>query len=107
MNNQKWTAEPWKAFNNSVVGQVTSESWIGSEPCRIADTYGDNDTEAEANAKRIVDCVNACKGIQDPVTAIPTMVEALRMALMELIKPCQKQKTIELIEKALKQAGVL
>ena len=37
--------------------------------------------DADANAKRIVDCVNACEGIEDPLTTLPAMAEALRRCL--------------------------
>ena len=36
-----------------------------------------NGPTSDANAKRIVDCVNACAGIKDPEKTIPLMVEAL------------------------------
>jgi len=35
------------------------------------------DITAEANARRIVSCVNACAGIADPEATVPELVEAL------------------------------
>ena len=36
-----------------------------------------SEEEMQANAYRIVTCVNACKGIKDPVKAIPLLLAAL------------------------------
>lgn len=68
----------------------TPEPWIVSEhvPTRIDEVakeykslslHGvamacDSGTLGEANAKRIVDCVNACKGIEDSETTVPELV---------------------------------
>ena len=43
-------------------------------------TVRTSDAELEANARRIVECVNACEGIADP-SVVPEMVEALKEAV--------------------------
>ena len=41
------------------------------------------DAAAEANARRIVACVNGCAGLADP-SAVPELLAAARLALQEL-----------------------
>ena len=36
--------------------------------------------EANANAQRLVECWNACKGIENPIEAIPALLAALERA---------------------------
>jgi len=43
--------------------------------------------ESDANAQRIVACVNACEGMEDPGKAIPEMLEALKLAKRYLEHP--------------------
>lgn len=67
MSENKYTPEPWRAFNNGegVVGVGTDHSdvcWtrIGEGGWLNSDRTIDTDYE---NARRIVACVNACAGI--------------------------------------------
>ena len=57
MRKQQHSVEPWKrgTFNPQCVVDSTDK-------LIVADYYEDRD-QAEANARRIVACVNACKGI--------------------------------------------
>jgi hypothetical protein len=73
MSNSKHTPEPWmKGFFHV----------YDADGCEIADcmsdvylTYHD-----QANAARIVECVNACAGIENPSYAIAFAIDALKMA---------------------------
>jgi len=56
MTNSKLTQEPWKQDKNRI--------WADSGAVCLL--YGDKTSEAKANAARIVACVNAMQGIDDP-----------------------------------------
>ena len=68
----KHTPEPWKA-----VGQDIRD---GNEDNIVTVPYGDDPEQAEANARRIVSCVNACEGINPD--AVPELLEALHNLLI-------------------------
>ena len=77
------TKEPWtgpgkapRYAENSPVTVVVSAGGYS-----LAHMYGDNKRE---NAKRIVQCVNACAGIEDPETAIKALRDACELALSAL-----------------------
>lgn len=82
---EPWIVEPeeWSNHKNLAVCAVN----IG--PVAIIHREPDEDTpeklaEDEANAKRIVACVNSCTGIPDPATAIPALREALNESIHTL-----------------------
>ena len=83
-NEAKHTPEPWK-LAEAVGGRhatgmrrIRSES-EGLEHGAVAEVYGINDgTEAAANGARIVACVNACAGINNPA-AIPEAMAAFEI----------------------------
>lgn len=81
MNTTKHTAEPWSIHNN--IGRKSETGIIAdAAPCIIA-TMSNADVwplEAQANAQRIVSCVNSLAGIEEPEKTAPEMVEALRQA---------------------------
>ena len=59
-------------------GRLTAEQdrvYTVEDSIRVATTCGDTDAQANANAARIVACVNNCEGI-DP-EAVPEMVERI------------------------------
>ena len=67
MSENKYTPEPWRAFNNGegVVGVGTDHSdvcWTRIEEGGWLNSDRTIDTDYE-NARRIVACVNACEGI--------------------------------------------
>lgn len=62
------TPEPWDSYDSGPADTGGDGICVGSGPALIADNLTD------ANAKRIVACVNACAGFPDPAAAI----EALR-----------------------------
>lgn len=71
----KHTQEPWEiGFNGAGAPVITVEY---RDICTIEESFGD----AEANASRIVACVNACAGIENPGETIPALVAALEAAL--------------------------
>jgi hypothetical protein len=91
-NVQKHTQEPWGYDVNGVItgGQnlctsicVTSQhQWERKEG--LGTWLGDQHrkqlvSESKANAKRIVECVNACKGIENPNTIPAILAERDRL----------------------------
>ena len=84
MREQRHTKEPWIELKakpdptNGAYGicDVTGTGSSCLEVC-IARAAGGTVQEAHHNAERIVACVNACTGIQNPA-ALPAAVEALR-----------------------------
>lgn len=82
---QKWAVEPWRA----VPGQVfikSEEGWgsiVNAEDWFIAKV--EDSLDPEANAERIVACVNALRGL-DPA-ALPEAVAALRACVAALSVP--------------------
>lgn len=74
----KHTREPWNTGEDEI--GVTIIRTDAKNPCSIAELCdglpGDH-VERDANAARIVACVNACAGIANP-DAIPLIVAALR-----------------------------
>jgi hypothetical protein len=64
MNNTKHTPEPWVQ-----IGPVIADEWYD----HIAVINGTTDNVNEANAARIVACVNACEGMGDPEATIKQM----------------------------------
>lgn len=97
MSETKHTPEPWEALRLQCAWgiQSTSESAdpdervchlpyhfeYRGEPCGSITSQNKTNAEIEANARRIVACVNACEGIADPEKAIPALVEACHEAL--------------------------
>jgi len=94
----KHTPEPWKIY--------------GSDELPLAIIQDDEDGMGiieftqngvnPANAKRIVSCVNACQGIEDPETTIKELIEMLGEVLdvCELNMDDMEPETIEVIQKA-------
>lgn len=78
------TPEPWAMVQHDYRPRIITEGarpYVLAEIRRIHYPLPDedpHDREADANARRIVACVNACAGIPDPEKAIPALVEALR-----------------------------
>ncbi len=82
----KHTPTPWKPTKFGQAGSYGA-SLLGPADVSIAH-FADNGTygkesysitkkEAEANAARAAECVNACAGIQDPAKAIEDATQAL------------------------------
>jgi hypothetical protein len=73
----KHTREPWEAHQADPFGSfriAPSEIWLGACSSLAKGEQG-------ANAARIVECVNACAGIENPGEAIPAARRALELAL--------------------------
>lgn len=83
--NKDWTPEPWVVKG----AKITRKNMFDHNIAFMSDAAprGRNgtqkliDVEVDANAQRIVSCVNSCRHIKDPEKAIPAMVKALRKAL--------------------------
>lgn len=75
MNELKHTPEPWRVGRHAVVADVPVVG--GCSGTDDVDYYGGHlvcETVTEANAERIIACVNACKGINPE--AVPDLLEA-------------------------------
>lgn len=70
--------EPAKKFSKPVEGREHHASWFKSIN--------------HPDANRIVDCVNACQGIEDPAAAIQAARDALEAARPELQATCAMAK---------------
>lgn len=64
----KHTAEPWQEINGKIRGPASE--LIVSDKCAN-----------EADLARIVACVNACAGMEDPAAAIASAKRALERAI--------------------------
>jgi hypothetical protein len=86
----KHTPEPWEQMGGSSAIVAVSELERDEDGNRVAVAqcgdeisplaglkYGD---ERDANAARIVSCVNACAGLADPAEALRVAREALELA---------------------------
>ncbi len=60
--------------------------------------------EAETNARRIVDCVNACAGIADPVNTL-LMVRIRIKSVADQLRATDQGIIAELLEEALDKLG--
>jgi hypothetical protein len=85
MSEMKHTAEPW--VTNGV--DIRKSEGV---PMLLAIMYTGigaelNEYDFRANAQRIVDCVNACAGMNDPATEIAT----LRARVAELVKAAEPE----------------
>lgn len=69
----KHTQEPWSLGDFSTHGQYI---WDKRGKRIIAETYPDEHQDFEANALRIVKCINACEGINP--TIVPEMLPYIR-----------------------------
>ena len=116
MTNAKHAPEPWVISEDSE-NDILSESYgKGNGWYEVAAPVSGsgNDDDAQANAERIVACVNACEGI-DP-EAVPAMLEALKAAktLLKLLDDVDKailssqfaSETAEEIEDVIQAATV-
>jgi hypothetical protein len=83
MEKSKWTREDWE-FGKSRGSDILIMSNKESRIIAVVSTgYMDSveNIESEANAKRIVQCVNACKGIENPGETIRELGEACKKSL--------------------------
>lgn len=79
---QRWAAEPWKASEGEffIKGEEGWGSIVNSADWFIAKI--EDSLDPEANAGRIVSCVNACRGL-DP-EALAAALEALEACVAAL-----------------------
>jgi hypothetical protein len=104
MEKAKHTPEPWRydgipwKEGENIYGtfdiHAENKKWIGD----TKPYGGENFTgieEAEANAQRIVQCVNACKGIENPGETIVELAEACDFLLSEITKNGIKPELVD------------
>lgn len=82
MSQPKHTPGPWSVDPESedaeafvIFGPEKDNGWCSLIACLAKRS----DLPVEANAARIVACVNACEGIADP-SVVPKLLETLKMA---------------------------
>ncbi|MBA4304647.1 MAG: hypothetical protein C0424_10520 [Sphingobacteriaceae bacterium] len=72
MSNQEHTPEPWRVDAERPTQVILSDK-VYDEFCTWSHPFHQEKQQAEANAARIVACVNAFAHIEDPVTWLPKM----------------------------------
>lgn len=84
---EPWEASRWKYYPNRtrIFGPL-----VGDKIQLIGETYGEETNEA--NADRIVECVNAMEGIDNPVEFISNIIKCLDIEV-----------TPELLEKTVRE----
>ena len=80
----KHTAGPWSVSSTPISADQPFVSIYGGDGAGIS-YMTLRPSEVEANAARIVACVNACEGIPNP-SAISEVVETAKDALRSLLK---------------------
>lgn len=105
MNKNKYTPEPWKVREfHGVVSGVIPDRTDEAMPYEVESGHShgtrswalhiatpehgfaaDAKSMGAANMQRIVACINACTGIEDPTGTIPALVKALRVAEVALM----------------------
>lgn len=88
MTDKKHTKEPWRISDDPDYPEaviLTDETIIAD-----ANIFGANSSKKKnmANAKRIVECVNACAGIENPLD-LRRQRDELREALETLLNACK------------------
>lgn len=73
------TPEPWKVYNGEEIHGV-----LDSAGKHLAEMWQRKDYDSSANARRIVACVNACAGMDDPKAEI----EQLKKDIFHLKVKC-------------------
>lgn len=57
--------------------------WRAAHP-EVMKEHGETLVEVNANAQRIVDCVNGCAGLQNPAKNIPSLIKTVECAIRGL-----------------------
>lgn len=88
----KHTVEPWHiAKYGKVKNEDSGLIWISVNGCSGA--------EAEANARRIVACVNACAGVQtETLERVPLNLKTIEMAQRIESEEKQRDQLLEALE---------
>lgn len=75
---QKWTPEPWSLDSENIhIGSIATLHGDAEGWREIWAPWSGGMTDQNANAERIVTCVNALAGIENP-SAVRELVEALK-----------------------------
>lgn len=84
MSTRKQTPGPWEVCTWMRDCKRITDTKYGEHRTDIGVVYTQKES-GDANADRIVACVNACEGIENPVATIPALVKALRVAEVALM----------------------
>ena len=98
-NNEKHTKEPW-------LWDDEPPTWlVNSEGLAVIDDFDDSNGVVcnDADKQRIVDCVNACAGINPE--AVPKMLESLKDLLIVIDDAGIWHKAVDEAEEAIALAG--
>jgi hypothetical protein len=82
----KHTPEPWARWGSDQVASTVTGKIVAEVPAYTLS--GKVKNEDQANAERIVACVNACAGIEDP-----SAVQEMRKALSEVFSMIEDVRT--------------
>lgn len=88
---------PSSASDGSPVRRIENTD-KGQSMQTLCDVYGLTQEEADANAARIVACVNACEGINPE--AVPDTVKALEAVIHAAFEPTWAQLVADALAKA-------
>lgn len=103
----KHTKEPWEVHESNLVDERVWQIYQKGCGASIIAMTGNWDKahkdEEEANAKRIVECVNAMTGIEDPAKFMANIKMELTLSLQEIENPVSMQN-IQMIELRLETA---
>lgn len=74
------TKEPWFLLDSLSAGEAIGAYDLAGKPVLIAGVPYGPTISGESNARRIVDCVNACAGIANPA-ALPELIKAAEVVI--------------------------
>ncbi len=100
----KHTPGPWKVFNVNEIRQEKDGYRTLATTCTDAAGAAGVSAKSKANAARIVECVNALEGVENPA-ALPTLLRKLKHEI-EGLKLIDCEATADRIHEALAALGV-
>ncbi|QHF00529.1 hypothetical protein LCG56_27500 (plasmid) [Pseudomonas cannabina pv. alisalensis] len=103
------TKEPWKIGYSpdqciTVIGTRSDLAWVFNPAAGLKDTSRSH-AEDEANARRIVACVNACQGLDTGDLEATGLVSAVGYQLIDLAK--QRDRLLAALETLLEHEGTV
>ncbi|MBX8493136.1 hypothetical protein K5D42_25025 [Pseudomonas cichorii] len=102
------TKEPWKVGYGpdqciTVIGTRSDVAWVFNPAAGLNDTSRSYAVD-EANARRIVACVNACQGLDTGDLEVTGLVSAIGYQLIELTK--QRNTLLAALETLIEHTGI-
>jgi hypothetical protein len=78
----KHSPEPWELARSTKASRGESTVFAGLRSVAGAGPLSNDLKATKANAERIVACVNACAGVEDPESAVRVLRDAARTAAL-------------------------